>query len=225
MRIALFVIATGDYIKYIYPLVDTVKDFFLTDHKVDIFVFTDQQEVPRGTIRIYCKHRPWPYPTLYRYKYIHEARHLYQGYDCYYYCDADMLFKDKVGDEVLGELVGTRHPGFFNQEKTFFPYETNKLSTAYVKDGDGMFYYAGGFNGGRRYLEMAKMLDYMVELDLYRDVIACWHDESHINRYFISNPPDVVLSPSYCYPETKKEIIDYRLQNIKGKLIALNKGK
>ena len=28
-----------------------------------------------------------------------------------------------------------------------------------------------------------------------------WHHESHLNRYFIDNPPTIMLSPEYCYPE------------------------
>ena len=27
------------------------------------------------------------------------------------------------------------------------------------------------------------------------------HDESQINRYVYDHPPDLVLTPSYCYPE------------------------
>jgi histo-blood group ABO system transferase len=37
--------------------------------------------------------------------------------------------------------------------------------------------------------------------DLNHNIIAVWHDECHVNRYFIDNPPTCILSPSYCYPE------------------------
>ena len=49
-----------------------------------------------------------------------------------------------------------------------------------------------------------------------KNIIAIWHDESHINRYFIDNPPTIILSPSYCYPENLK--LPY-----KKRLLALDK--
>ena len=223
MKIALFIIATGSYIKYTYPLIESINKYFLTNHKVDIFLFTDSKEVPHGTTKIYMKHKSFPYPTLMRYSVIHENRRFYEDYDCYFYCDADMLFVDRVGDEALGELVGVRHPGFYNQKRLCFPYESETISTAYIKRGDGIFYYAGGFNGGRKYLEMANMIRYMVEIDQYKGHVPVWHDESYLNRYFLSYPPDVILDPSYCYPEWSEHISKWSLKDLSPKLIALDK--
>ena len=42
-----------------------------------------------------------------------------------------------------------------------------------------------------------------VNRDLHKNHIAVWHDESHLNRYFIDHPPKT-LSPSYSYPERLK---------------------
>jgi histo-blood group ABO system transferase len=67
--------------------------------------------------------------------------------------------------------------------------------------GAGMEYYAGGFNGGRRYLKMAKTIRSWVDEDERKGIIAKWHDESHMNRYLYENPPTVILSPAYCFPE------------------------
>ena len=30
------------------------------------------------------------------------------------------------------------------------------------------------------------------------------HDESHMNRYLIDNPPSISLTPSYCFAEELK---------------------
>lgn len=223
MKIALFVIATGDYIKYTYPLVESVRKYFLPAHKVDVFVFTDSKKVPDSTRRVYAEHRPWPYPTLMRYHIIYSYRHLYPDYDCYFYCDADMLFVDEVGDEVLGELVGTRHPGFYKKRRLDYPHELDEKSTAYIKKGDAEFYFAGGFNGGRKYLEMANMIRYMIDIDQYKNHVPAWHDESYLNRYFLSYPPDVILDPSYCYPEWTVHSQKWGIADIKPKLIALDK--
>ena len=39
-----------------------------------------------------------------------------------------------------------------------------------------------------------------INLDLKNNVISKWHDESHLNRYFLNYPPKV-LDPSYSNPE------------------------
>ena len=120
--------------------------------------------------------------------------------------DADMLFVDKIGDEILGERVATLHPGFAPGSK--YPrsqgaYETNPISKAYVQNGEGKPYFAGGFYGGtaEEMLRIAEINTVHIYQDLQKNVIAIWHDESHWNRYCIDNPPTIILSPSYCYPE------------------------
>lgn len=50
---------------------------------------------------------------------------------------------------------------------------------------------------------MAKTISENIEIDLKEhNIIAQWHDESHMNRYFHQNTPTIELSPSYCYPES-----------------------
>ena len=63
---------------------------------------------------------------------------------------------------------------------------------------------------------MAECIKKNIDIDLNNNIIAVWHDESHLNRYFIDNKPEIELSPSYCYPE------NWNLPFEK-KLIALDK--
>ena len=66
-----------------------------------------------------------------------------------------------------------------------------------------MQYFAGGFNGSKdEYLKMSKELSSNIDKDFNNGIIAVWHDESHINRYFASNPPTAILDPGYCYGES-----------------------
>jgi len=120
--------------------------------------------------------------------------------DYLYYCDVDMLFLQEIGDEILGELVGTQHCCFIGKRGT--P-ETNPRSTAYVPFDQDMQYFAGGFNGGtsKEFLKMYNFIASNIRKDYSNGITAVWHDESHLNRYFIDNKPSVVLSPSYCYGE------------------------
>jgi len=210
LRIGLLVIATNKYISFVAPLWESAKKFFMagTPHEIGMFVFTDAQEVPQGTFRIEHPHRPWPYPTLLRYHAFVENEAALKGMDYLFYCDADMRFEAPVGEEILGDLVATKHPGFWDKPYSFFSqsYEKRPNSKAYMPPNQGKAYYAGGFNGGRseNYLAMAKEIKTWINDDMSRNIIATWHDESHMNRYFYLHPPTKELSPAYCYQEEVK---------------------
>lgn len=205
MKIGLLVIATNKYIDFVPPLWESVKKHFLTDHEVTMFVFTNKQVTPEpGQVIIPQIHMAWPGPTLFRYNVFQAATKELGEMDYLFYCDADMLFVDTVGSEILSDRVGTIHPGFFDKPRQAFTYETNPMSKAFVPPTEGTVYYAGGFNGGtsKEYLAMCKVIGDRVLEDRGKNIIAVWHDESHMNRYFIDNPPTLSLSPSYCYPES-----------------------
>ena len=61
------------------------------------------------------------------------------------------------------------------------------------------------------FMEMSETIASRVNHDLGRDVVALWHDESHMNRYFIDNPPTLSLNPNYCFAE---EFIGMRIIHI-----------
>ena len=44
-RIALMLIATNKYIDFVKPLLESVDKWFLTDHKVDVYLFTNHQNL------------------------------------------------------------------------------------------------------------------------------------------------------------------------------------
>lgn len=65
-------------------------------------------------------------------------------------------------------------------------------------------YYAGGFQGGtaKAYLDAAKTIANMVDIDMRSNNVAEWHDESYWNKYLHSREPDISLSQSYVFPES-----------------------
>ena len=217
MKIGLLLIATGKYDIFIEPLIESIEKHFFKNHNVYIFLFTDSDKEYdyTNTKIIYKEHKPFPYPTLERYKTFSKNSELFDDCDYLFYCDIDMLFVDDVDTEILSERVATIHPGFLGKRGT--P-ETRKESLAYVSPKEKLVYYAGGFNGGTKneFLKMSKHLSENIQKDLDRNIIAIWHDESHMNRYFLDNPPTKVLTPSYCYPES------WQLP-FKKKLLALDK--
>ena len=214
--IGLCITATGKYINFVKPLIESARKYFCKNHRVTFFVFTDGNlEQAPDIVKIYQNKIGWPYDTLKRFQFYDAARNALEKMDYIFATDADMLFVDCVGDEILGNLVATQHPGFLGVRGT---YETDSRSTAYVKKSEGKQYFAGGFYGGdtQQFLELVGTCKECINKDLEKNYIAIWHDESHLNRYFINHRPSLILSPSYCYPES------WKLPFSK-KLIALDK--
>lgn len=203
-KVGLVVMATGKYTIFLENLLQSADKFFLPDHERIYFVFTDGQ-VPESDhiVRIEQKRLGWPHDTMMRFLVYLNAQAYLADLDYVFACDADMLFIDKIGDEILGQRVATRHPGYCLPHQYHDDYDRNPCSTAYVADNEGSYYFAGGFYGGTmlEFLKIASTCTDHILQDLDHGIIAKWHDESHLNRYFVDNPPTVILSPSYCYPE------------------------
>lgn len=203
-KIGLLIIATNKYTRFIQPLIESADNYLLKDQDVTYFIFTDKElniKSRRNIEYIKVEHEPWPWMTLGRYNIFFDNRKYLENMNYLYYCDADMLFFSDVGEEIICDRVATVHPGFIGTRGT--P-ETNKKSLACVNENEPMIYFAGGFNGGSKneYLKMASVLSKNILEDYRNGIIAIWHDESHMNRYFIDNPPSKILDPSYCYPES-----------------------
>lgn len=218
-KTGLLIIATNKYIDFLPNLIESADKFFLPNHNVEYFVFTDKEDLNLKSDRkitvLKTEHKQWPWMTLGRYKIFNDNKSILKNKNYLFYCDVDMLFCDTVGDEILSERVATQHPAFCGGRGT--P-DTNPESLACVSIFEKMQYFAGGFNGGysSEYLKMCEKLSHNIEKDKQNNVIAIWHDESHMNRYFIDNPPTKILDPGYCYGESLRP-------PYKARLIALDK--
>lgn len=202
-KVGLLIVATGRYIQFVEPLVNSARTYFCNGNEVTYFVFTDGQlEHPaKDIVTFHQKRLGWPYDTMMRFEMYDNQRETLARMDYLFACDADMLFVAPVGNEILGDLVGTQHPGYVGRRGT---YETNPASRACINRHEGEIYFAGGFYGGssKNVLDLVHTCIKNIRDDLSRNIIAIWHDESHLNRYFIDHNPTIVLSPSYCYPES-----------------------
>ena len=224
MKICILTIATNKYIQFVGDLYDNIEENFLNGHDIQGILFTEHDVETSDNIKVSkIEHEEWPIPTLKRYNYFMQEKEYISQFDYCYYFDVDMSIVDKVGDEVLGDLVATMHP-----YQSFYPkgdrsYDRNPKSLAYVAPGDeGQYYYAGGFNGGKteEFLKMSEVIADRVTKDLENDTIALWHDESHMNRYLIDNPPTVSLTPSYVFAEEQMNNPSYPYE---AKIVALKK--
>jgi len=202
-KIGLLIIATNKYIKFLNNLLVSANAFFCSSHEVTFFIFTDRKIEINKNIKhkiINTTHKPWPWMTLGRYEIFYNNKNELSKMDYLYYCDVDMKFVSEVGSEILGDRVATQHPGYVGRRGT--P-ETNPKSLACIRDDEPMTYFAGGFNGGSsaEYLKMCNIISTNIQKDFENGIIAIWHDESHMNRYFVNNAPTVILSSEYCCPE------------------------
>jgi histo-blood group ABO system transferase len=205
MKICILTIATNKYIQFVERLYDNIEENFLNGHEIECLLFTDHEiEESSDNVKIsQIDHEPWPMPTLKRYNYFEKEKDFISKFDYCFYFDVDMAVINKVGDEVLSDLVATNHPYKIYEKPDQYSYERRPESLAYVPLGEGTNYYAGGFNGGstKEFLKMSEVIADRVNRDLENGIVAVWHDESHMNRYLIDNPPTLSLTPSYCFAE------------------------
>ncbi|MEX0961466.1 MAG: hypothetical protein WDZ28_01250 [Simkaniaceae bacterium] len=203
-HVGLCIMATGCYNAYATKFIQSCRKHFLNNHQVTYYVFTDGEvENAPDVVKVHQERLGWPFDTMMRFEVFAKQETLYKDLDYLYASDADMLFVADVKNEILSDLVGTMHPGFISKRGT---YETNPKSSACVNPDEGTLYFAGGFYGGRKenVLTLWKTCGKNVNQDLKQEYVALWHDESHINRYFIDHFPTHVLTPAYCCPESQK---------------------
>jgi hypothetical protein len=228
MKIGLLMIATGRYVELADGVLESARRHFFAGRDVTRFLFTDRGERP-GAVSFAIEHEPWPMVTLKRFHYFSRYAEALSAMDYLFYIDVDMRFVAPCADEILPtreqRLVVTEHPDFYRGHRGIgsrlidavsggrwsarplphkvFPFERDPRSTACISDPGHRAYYAGGFNGGaaHAFLQMAATLRDAVDQDLANNVIAVWHDESHLNRYMCGRNPKR-LTPAYCYPES-----------------------
>lgn len=222
--IGVLLICTGKYDQFVKPLLDSFETNFLTREKKKYYLFTDKEFVDARAHHTKIERKGFPGDTLYGFHHflsikdllIKETRYLYYS---------DMMCVSEIGNEILPTefkpLIGTSRPGYFT--KNLGTPEDDPVSIAYVKQEEYRpCYWVSGFSGGStlRYLKMAESISKNIDVDSSRGHIAKWHDESHLNRYFISNLREVkTMNPSYCYSATHSSGNSY----ITPRLFALDK--
>lgn len=202
MKVALLIIATGKYTNFISDFIRSADAFFLKDTKVEFHLFTDSFYPTRGRyISHLVEHKPWPYSTLNRFHFFKKYESELNA-DYLFYIDVDTLFTAPITTEILSERTAVQHCGFVNTRGS---YETDQRSASYVGPNEGTHYFGGGFWGFSK-AEFWKFIDQaieMIDVDAANGITPVHNDESVLNRYLIDNPPTMILSPSYHYPQSE----------------------
>ena len=208
--VSINIIATNKYINFLPDLIKSIDRFLFKDSKILIVVHTNSNidKINSGSDRIKIlkngiEHEPWPFTTLKRFHYFNKAKDIIKKSDYSFYIDADSLFIGDIREEFLPErgMVGTIHPCLFLDNGT--P-ERNPNSKAFISFSENNRYFCGGFFGGdsESFLEMSEKISSNIDEDLSKEIIAIWHDESHINRFFLDNPPKSIMEPPFAVAES-----------------------
>ena len=207
MKIAILYICTGKYFIFWENFYRSMERYFLPYTIKHYFVFTDQNALlfNERVHLIYQQHLGWPFDTLLRFHMFHEIKEQLSQFDYIFFLNANMLCVAPIDEEILPkeeQLVALLHPGFYAKERKFFTYENDPASLAFIQKNKGKYYFMGAFNGGKSkaYLKLIETLAHRIEKDLNKNIIAIWHDESHLNRYLLHKRVKKV-DPSYGYPE------------------------
>jgi hypothetical protein len=213
-KIGILYICTGKYKIFWKSFYESCEQFLLLDkkYKKEYFVFTDAEHIEYEedlfVHKIYQTALDWPYITLLRFKIFNSMKELYKDVDYLYFFNANMLCTNKITTDFLPakdkQLAFLQHPGFYNKTSAEYTYERNMKSLSGIQMDKGKYYFMGALNGGKKeaYLQMCEVLEKNIDKDLKNNIIALWHDESHLNRYAIDNGNIItILDPSYGYPE------------------------
>jgi hypothetical protein len=160
---------------------------------------------------------------------------------------ADSITKNDLIQAIgIHEIALVSHPGYFRPSKfvkvIFYlenpryilsdlkshllsggigSWEKNSDSLAFVSRKDRRIYVCGATWFGKKssIIDLCTSLSLRIREDLSKNVIAKFHDESHLN-WFAANNSFSLLSPKFCYDENYPQ-----LSGIKPTLIAVEKGK
>lgn len=211
-RIAILYICTGKYDIFWQEFFESYEENFLPDSEKEYFVFTDAdflfgEDQCSRIHKIYQERLGWPYDTLMRYNMFYSIKEQIISFDYTFFMNANCKCVSVITEEEFlpksKDILVVQHPGEYNKKPIKYSYDRNPQSTAYIPRGEGRFYICGGINGGKTdaYLKLVEELKRNIEIDMGKNVIAKWHDESHINHYIYVHDNWEMLSPSYCYAE------------------------
>jgi len=211
-KIGILLLATWKYARFIDNTINGIKKHFFKDCDTKIFLHTDSEFEYGADKILHLQHKPWPLITLFRYKTFIDYQNQYDV-DYLFYLDIDVDIKRDINKDILSNFCVIEHWCYSGRRGT--P-ETNPKSKACIFKHEPLTYVCGGFFGGKKdyFLHMCNLLYSNIVEDYNNNIIAVWHDESHLNRFVVNNKKDInILHPSYMsaitelYPEPK--IIPY----------------
>lgn len=212
MKVAILYICTGKYNQFFNGFYESSEKYFLKGiADIEYFVFTDDLSLSTAeNVHMFerqCK--GFPLDSLLRFDMFLSIRNYLEGFDYVFFFNANMQIVKEIGIDFLPQkegLMSVIHPGYYKSKNALKPFERNKDSKAFIRreKNKTYTYYMGSLNGGKTadFIKLAEVCSLNVHADLDRDIVAIYHDESHLNKY-LSDHECHSLSPAYAYPEGK----------------------
>lgn len=218
-KIGIFYICTGRYSIFWEKFYLSAEKHFCPGVPKQYFVFTDQEISPKddNVKVIYQERLGWPFDTLKRFHLFKNIKDDAMKCDYLYFFNANMIFlRDVMPWQIFPseeeQIVVTRHP-FYYEGASGGPFETNKVSAAYIDSKDAKWYVAGGLSGGisKYYYELGDKIIETVDADLKIDHITPWWDESHLNFHIAHREHYKVLHPGFICPDDRIKNLPFKV--------------
>ena len=187
-RVHILYIATGKYISFWPIFYREASARLFPDAEKHYFLYTDSKEYEsyENVTVVPTEHRPWPRPTLDRFRYMIDSYEQWKDADLVLFINANAIpcspfFFNEVFP-YAGSLVACVHPCAGRIFSTC-SLETRKECRAYVCENTP--YVCGGFQGGHpaSWLEACRTMQEWTEADEQNGITPVWHDESYWNKY------------------------------------------
>jgi len=236
MRIGIFSIFTGDYKVFYRRFVKNMRTCFFKDNKRKWVILSDVHLKRNRFLRKQTKTRivpndPWPYNTLNRFHYFRDIVYKeFKDLDYVFFINSNAKCCDHitVNDIDLNkDFTFVLHDNHTHEDALQKPFERNTASTAcYIDNWINPDYIGGRFIGAKpsKFLEMSNKLIENIEIDNQNNVMAIFHDESHLNWFYNTNKETLnynLLDINYHIPEQHA----YREHFTHPKLRYINKHK
>ena len=210
MKVGILYICTGRYDMFWKEFYESCENNFLPNCEKEYYVFTDSKSEEfkmHPNVNVFYKEKlPWPLPAILRYQYFLSVDYNLDV-EYLFFFNANMRIEGAVSKEEFlptkENFVALSHPSLYNKKPQEFTYEPRVDSTAYIDKDKGEHYFMSSLMGGKvkPFLDACRVMDKNIQIDLYKNIIALWHDESHWNRYLLGRSDVKILSPSYGYPQ------------------------